>query len=979
VTQPGFDARTRQVNVAPGENDRVIVALNQQPVLAVKILYPKDATGELVAGTATVVPVGTSDPVDQARTVGVVPVFDGTSGLTPGMDVTVSATLPTGETGVLRDAAGNPLQVRLVSNEVREVSVTVIPIFEGALTGRVVWQDLPAGQGDTLVTGTTQILVTGIFGYDNDGRPLPETTKEVTATDGVFTIPTDKLPLSGAATLRVPATPQFREATAGIKYGALLDNKPETHAESPTIVLTGIEAPLRGTIDTHGTLLHPISAKPISVQVLSAPMTQPLDRLSSYVDPSSGRFQLFDTGLSPVSTCRSTISDECAVRPGAYTLRLTGADFTPEDVGGFVGGQGTFRVEPGTPNTSLAASMWKDGQVRLRAKDTSSPTAAAGATFTIVGVSDVTGQPVTATATADEAGRATVSLQPGQYRYTASLEGWRPETNQPGDCEDHEDSICFTVETDELTDTDKDPGPFLLAQLGSITGTVVGRLGSRTSPIGVPVTVTATDSASPAHTFTATASPSDGRFTIKGATGLEPGRYTVTIAAPDTPEGYEPLAQPVEVNVSSGPVSIPNLVLESKPATIEGHVFEIVGGTPQNPVTTGASGVTVTLTVPGQTPRETVSAADGSYRFENVPAINPAALAFSKPGVYFVSSSSIVDLERGKTSFPVDYLTPIDVSLTVRVLGSYHTGTGGTPPVQGAEVRAVRIDIADEADRTGTTGANGDASLTLKVGARYRIEASAAGYALLDTSAFPILEPGGKTTSLTITLAPVHRKVRVTVTSAVAGAAVPEHTAVELQPDGDGREVTATGDTDGKGLAEISDVLPGRYTLVVTGTDGRGSARSSVEVPLDPGQSDDTATPFDTGAVLQEAKISGQVVVENVKGNSAANATVTITHPDGTTQQDTVSLTETGVRSTGPYSFFVPAAGTYTLKAVVDTPAGVYPDASLEVAVAIGDNLTGKNLEIDPTPPTTTTTEAPTTTTTEPPEPTTTSTAQGPP
>jgi hypothetical protein len=232
--------------------------------------------------------------------------------------------------------------------------------------------------------------------------------------------------------------------------------------------------------------------------------------------------------------------------------------------------------------------------------------------------------------------------------------------------------------------------------------------------------------------------------------------------------------------------------------------------------------------------------------------------------------------------------------------------------------------------------------------------------------------------------------VRVVVTSAVAGAAGPAGLSVELQPDGDGREVAASGSTlvdddSGATVADIADVLPGSYKVVVAGSDGRGSYASPddapVAIPVDAGHTDEDATRFDTTAVLQEARIAGTVVVDDRNGSpSASTATVTLTQPDGTTQADTIVLTEgRDDRPRGTFSFFAPGAGSYGLSAAVDVPAGVYAPATLDAfEVAVGDNLSSKDLTIGRTS-TTSTTEQPapssTTTSTAPEEATTTTVA----
>ncbi len=984
VSRPGFQTKVIQnVKVADSSNNHQQVLLDQDPILAVGAWRPSGA------GTAPVLAdIEVRESIEgaahaSARSVGAVQVYDGTSGLIDGQRVDIDAAVADGSNGSQRS-------VLLTQNVVTEVGVTLIPTFDQGLIGTVAWADAPLPD-DTLLANFP-LKIKGVYDFD-DGSPGAATTRDVmTNGAGAFTIPAGDLPPGGVATLEVAATTSFKSRSVPVDFSSLIDDDPDTAPGPIPILLEAVPQALGGRIDTHSPEAGPvIDASGIGIQATAAPRPQPLGKLKTAV-MADGRFQIYDPDVSaPNAPCATEIdSAKCKVRPGHYTLQFAASAFVVQDSADVEDGKTTVAVVPGTANTSVNVGVWKYGSATLLIKDPVTGAVPPGAKFLIESQSTVVGSSVSTLLEGNGSGALVVpDLVPGEYRFRAGLVGWKPPETQPGGCTDYPESVCFTVESGAMST----PTTFDLSQRGVLTGTVQGRLLGAFSSIGAAVKVTATG---PSGTVTGLADPDSGVFELVGTElepvfGLQAGDYIVTIASADTPPGFAPYSPPVTVPVGVGSATVPPLVLESLPATLTGHIVERLGES--NQLFLDDVDITVYLpggtTVTGKTGVNPNNPNDhGWFSIPNLPAVN-VTVSLSKEGYNSPLTFLVNGLTRGGTLAISQEMTSPRVTLGVTVTGAFHTGTGGSPAVVGAEVRAVRTDVAGIADIVGTTESDGIARLAIQVSARYRIEAHADGFLEPPVSSFPTLQPPQLSrVTANISLVPVRRPVEVTVESAVSGADVPDGLAVDLTADADGTGETAAGGSTVDGVAEISSVLPGRYTLVVTGSGGRGSYSGEVVVPLDPGRSEDPSavTTFETSATLQEARVTGTLSVDdNGESPPATSAKVTlveVTGASGSGQTATVALSDDGDgKQAGDYTFFVDAAGSYELTAEVDVPPGVHDQAaSGSFSVAIGEEVDrGLSTSRVGTPPssTTTTAAAPTSTTT--PTPTSSSSTTAPP
>jgi len=410
------------------------------------------------------------------------------------------------------------------------------------------------------------------------------------------------------------------------------------------------------------------------------------------------------------------------------------------------------------------------------------------------------------------------------------------------------------------------------------------------------------------------ATQADGTYQVAG---LFPGPYILRFEAPGFRTTYYPTAtseaDAKKLTATTGSVNTGgDAVVIGLPATVSGKV-DFGDITEPQTATVSARLLGAGTGTPTVIP-DVKTAADGSYKFANLPAPGTYTLTFVADG--YETATMQTTVTGGANRF---------VSATVLSAGAAQisgTVTDGTSPLGGATV-SITVNGQQQSTGTPTVGQVGHFVIgNLPTPATYILTVSKDGYG--QVSQVIDLGPSGQQGDLTIVLTAGTGVVTGTVTAAngspVGGATV---TAGGLA---DPPQTTTL--TDGPvGTFRLEGLpVPGSYTITVSAP---GFADQTVPVAL---AADAVLPPIGVTLTPAMGSITGQVLGADGKGVVGAAVSVT----DGQKVWPVVTTSASGGTPAGSFTVAGLPSGRYTVTATVVDASGTATSQTRLAAVAPG-------------------------------------------
>ncbi|MEO7125117.1 MAG: carboxypeptidase regulatory-like domain-containing protein [Nakamurella sp.] len=452
---------------------------------------------------------------------------------------------------------------------------------------------------------------------------------------------------------------------------------------------------------------------------------------------------------------------------------------------------------------------------------------------------------------------------------------------------------------------------------GAISGTVTAA--SSGEPVGrILVTALRVKADGSTVVVASAATQTDGTYQVAG---LFPGPYVLQFAAPGFRTTYYPTAS-TEADAkkltatTGGVTSGGNAVVIGLPATISGKVdfgdiTTPITGTVSARLLGASNGSKVVIP-------DVKTAADGSYKFANVPAPGTYVLTLAADG--YQTSTLQTTVTGGANRF---------VSAAVLSAGDAQisgTVTDGTSPVGGATV-SVTVNGQLQSTGTPTVGQVGHFAIgNLPTPATYILTVSKDGYG--PVSQVIDLAPSGQQGDLTIVLTAGTGVVEGTVTG-IGGVAVGGAT---VTAGGLANPPTTTTLTDGPiGSFRLEGLpVPGSYTITVVAP---GYAAQTVPVQL---AADAVLPPIQVALSPSMGVITGQVLGAGGKGVAGAAVSVT----DGQKIWPVVTTSGSGGVPAGSFTVADLPSGRYTVTATTTDSTGAAHSQTTLADVVAGSPLT---------------------------------------
>jgi len=521
------------------------------------------------------------------------------------------------------------------------------------------------------------------------------------------------------------------------------------------------------------------------------------------------------------------------------------------------------------------------------------------------------------------------ALPPGTYTVTVdAADGTETDTGlaAPG-------SFSFSYVTSTLTVTAAPSSVTQGSQSVTFSGTLTGTApGAASAPVGIanaPVDLSGAASNPVATTG------SNGDFSY-AATGVQPGSYTFSVAAPAS--GAYPGAS-AAVTISAQQATTSMTVSPSPASVTEGMQTVTFSGT----VGVG-NGVPVYLSIGGSTPAQVTTTDDAngdfSYQAQNVAPGVAYTFSVNSTALYTAASASAqVSAVAAPTTITV---TPSPAVVTFGSSNVAFSGTVTALPEGGTTAVAVAdapVYLNGSASPVATTDGNGHFSYTatgITQQATFSVPASSAGLYSSGSDAVPVdVNPGS--TAITVTANPPDINLAtstVTFTGTVsvtpfgsstaqgAGSGIPVYLSVGGATP---TQVTTTDDANGDFSYTATDVTQAAdYDFSVNSATYSTAASESVPIGQNQVESTLTVTPAPASVTegSQTVTFSGQLTGVSPSGGSAvavqkAPVDLSINGATaaqiGTTDADgDFTYTATGISEKTTYDFSVASSSNYT-------------------------------------------------------------------
>lgn len=531
-------------------------------------------------------------------------------------------------------------------------------------------------------------------------------------------------------------------------------------------------------------------------------------------------------------------------------------------------------------------------------------------------------------ATTDFQGNYVIAgLEPAYYSVTAYKQGFTTSTSNgtfgiEGD---------VTVNNINLVISPQPPGAIAGTTIAGLTGLPLA---------GVTVTFKSTDGQT---TVGPVVSGPDGKYTINN---VPVGTYNGTASKPPR---YADATAPVQnnpVTVTSGATAPADFVLQPKPATVTGVVFDDSAdqnGLPRDNGEAGIANATVTFTRQGGGGSVTTTTDNnGAY-----------TISIPTPGTYSVVATKATFKQKVVITKTLDYgdVTTQDIPLVFvapgRLLGRV------TDPVTNAGVPNATVTFTSQSNPPGptltaTTDANGNYDINPASADTYTAVASAPGYN--DTAPVTVTVGSGQTVTQNFVLQPKPATVTGEVFNDLndngtldTGEPGLGGATVTFTPTRFGAPATATSASDGTYTVQL---VEGTYTVTATKAGFRNTRPQTVTVG--PGGSATVNVPL-----IIPPGLLGGLVTDSFSGQAISGVKITVTDSAG---NPAVLLpgsgpTTTGTVTTGPdgqpinYGPLRLAPGTYKITA---TPPIGYQAATVSNLVVVSDKFTRADVALAP-------------------------------